>query len=67
MLGLDMMLKSMGIDPEEVKKSVTEFGQVVLDIKAQLDRIEHKLDAAAVQRIAEENPSAENGELKNVE
>lgn len=67
MFGVEMLLQSMGLNPDEIKKSVTEFGQIVVDIKAQLDRIEHKLDAAAVQRLAEDTPTAETGDTKNVE
>lgn len=40
MLGMDMMLKSMGIDPEDIKKQVEQFSQLVIELKAQMDRIE---------------------------
>lgn len=45
MLGLEMMLKSLGLNPDEIKKSIEDFGAVVVKISMQLDRIENKLDA----------------------
>lgn len=45
MMGIEMMLKGMGIDPNEIKKAVGEFGAVILDIRDRLERIEAKLDA----------------------
>lgn len=40
MFGAEMMLKAMGIEPEEIKNSIAQFGAVVLSIKESLDRIE---------------------------
>jgi predicted nucleic acid-binding Zn-ribbon protein len=50
MSGMNMLLKSMGIDPNEIQNSVSQFGQMVLDIKTQMDRIEEKLDAVLLER-----------------
>jgi len=44
MAGMDLLMKSMGIDPVEMKKAVTDFGSVVIDIQERLVRIEAKLD-----------------------
>jgi hypothetical protein len=54
MLGMEMMLKSMGLDPAQIKSGVEEFGQVIIDMKAQMNRIEHKLDAVLAQNLIEE-------------
>lgn len=40
MLGLEMMLTSMGLDPEEIKSYVEKFGTIIIAAKEQLDRIE---------------------------
>lgn len=40
MTGMEMMLKSLGIDPVLIKKQVAEFGQIIVDLKSQMDRIE---------------------------
>jgi hypothetical protein len=45
MFGIEMLLKNLGLDPEVIKSSVESFGQVIVDMKAQMDRIENKLDA----------------------
>jgi len=47
MLGMEMMLKSMGLDPAAITQSVQEFGALVIALKEQMDRIENKLDAIA--------------------
>lgn len=61
MMGIEMMLKGMGIDPNEIKKAVGEFGAVILDIRDRLERIEVKLDA----QNAAANPG--DGETKEAE
>ena len=38
--GMDMMLKAMGLDPEEMKKSIEGFGALVIDVNERLERIE---------------------------
>ena len=55
MLGMEMMLKSLGLNPEEIKKSIGEFGQVVIDMKEQLDRIEKRLNTLFAEDIPSEN------------
>lgn len=44
MSGLLIMLKSMGINPEEIIKQVqgtlNQYGAVVVDLKAQMNRVE---------------------------
>ena len=45
MFGIEMMLKNMGLDPEAIRASVENLGQVIIDLKSQMDRIENKLDA----------------------
>lgn len=56
MNGTQMMLKAMGFDPDALKTQIEQFGKLVVDFKAQLDRIEKKLD-----QVLE---SAENGTQK---
>jgi hypothetical protein len=43
--GMELMLKSFGLDPKAIQKQVGEFGQIVVALKAQMDSIETKLDA----------------------
>lgn len=57
MLGLEMMLKSMGLNPEEIRKSVEGFGQVVIAMDDKLTRIERKLDAVLADRLINETAS----------
>lgn len=57
MLGLEMMLKSMGLNPEEIRKSVEGFGQVVIAMDEKLTRIERKLDAVFAENLIEETAS----------
>lgn len=44
MFGAEMLLKSLGLDPEEIKNSIAQFGAMVVAIKESLDRIEAKQD-----------------------
>ena len=44
MSGMDMLLKSFGLDPEEIKKNVGQFGQLVVAIEARQSRLELKLN-----------------------
>ena len=48
--GMDMMFKAMGLDPEEIKKSIEGFGALVLDVNERLDRIE-KNQRAIMQKL----------------
>lgn len=41
---LNALFKQMGIDPETGKKQLAETVQIILTVKAQLDRIEQKQD-----------------------
>ena len=45
MVGAEMMLKAFGIDPDVMKKTSETFLKGIADFKAQLDRIEAKIDA----------------------
>jgi hypothetical protein len=38
--GMEMLLKTFGIDPDHIKKEMADFGKLVLDIHARLVRIE---------------------------
>lgn len=38
--GIEMMMKTMGIDPVAVKETVANIGQIAVGIKQTLDRIE---------------------------
>lgn len=44
MRGMEMLLKSFGIDPDEIKKTAGQMGNLAIDFKTQLDRIERKVD-----------------------
>lgn len=69
MLGMEMMLKSLGLDPEEIRKGITEFGQVIVDMKSQLDRIESKLNAVLAENATEETAQLDydNSHMKDIE
>jgi len=53
MSGMNMLMRSMGINPEEIIQSVTVLVSMGADLKAQLDRIENKLDAVLQQNSDE--------------
>lgn len=38
--GMEMMLKSFGIDPDKIKKDIAGFGQIIVELKQAIDRIE---------------------------
>lgn len=59
MMGMEMMMKSLGLDPEEIKKTIGDFGQVVIELKSQMDRIETKLNAVIVENQKKELDNAE--------
>ena len=59
MMGLQMMLKSMGLDPDEIIKSVNQFGEVFKAMQEQMNRIENKLDKVLVQNLLSEVTEAE--------
>lgn len=56
--GMEMMVnalvKAIGLNPEDIVKQAHEIGSTVIALKAQLDRIEHKLDALHVSRLTAE-------------
>lgn len=41
MFGVDMMFKSLGIDPDEFKNTVSNAFKKMADLEAQLNRIEN--------------------------
>ena len=57
MSGPMMMLKALGLDPEAITKQIQDYGGIVVALKAQMDRIEQKLDEA----IAQNNSKVGNG------
>lgn len=40
--GMEFMLRSFGLDPEVIKKNVAEFGQIIVQIRDTLARIEQR-------------------------
>lgn len=40
MLGMDMLIKSLGLDPEEIKNSIGNIARLVAEGEARLRRIE---------------------------
>lgn len=38
--GMEMLLKTMGLDPSTMMKQVEDFGKVIAVFKEQLDRVE---------------------------
>ena len=41
-LGMEMMLKSLGLDPAEISKTVSAVAETAAAMKQQMDRIESK-------------------------
>lgn len=66
--GMEMMVtalvKALGLDPKEITAQAQAIGGTVFELKAQLDRIESKLDAMNVNRLIDE---AQKMESENVE
>lgn len=63
--GIELMLKSLGLDPAEIKKQVAEFGQLVVSFNAKLDdlirrveMLQQRIDGATVIK------QTENGECR---
>lgn len=56
--GMEMMVnalvKAIGLNPEDIVKQAHEIGSTVIALKAQLDRIEHKLDALHIGKLTAE-------------
>jgi len=44
MNGMEMLLKSFGLKPDEIKKQISEYGQLVIDLHSRMVRIEEKQD-----------------------
>lgn len=75
MTGIEMMLKSMGVNPEKIKAELTQAANEVVekimkevtDIKATQQRIEFKLDAILAERDKKDefDPHTETGVLDN--
>ena len=42
--GIQMMLKSLGLNPDEITTKITQFGELVVDLHARQVRCEEKLD-----------------------
>lgn len=62
MSGLSMMMKSMGIDPAEIEQTVKTMGQMVIDMKASIDRVETKIDSLIlIQAEITDNFTPETG------
>jgi hypothetical protein len=47
--GIAMLMKSFGIDPNEITKQVQEFSALVASFNEKLDRIESKVDDLTVK------------------
>lgn len=45
MLGMELMLKSLGIDANAIHEQVKQFAQLVHEFNERLTRIEEKIDA----------------------
>lgn len=65
MLGMQLMLKSMGLDPEEIIGSVNKFGETFLAMQEQLNRIERKLDRVLTQNLLVEPDNTTETETLN--
>ena len=50
MNGIEMLLKSFGLNPKEIQDSVKQFGDLIIDLKNQQNRIEAKLDLLLEQK-----------------
>lgn len=57
LLGPAMLMKSMGIDPEEITKNIKQFGDAMLEMQQGIARIEAKVDTLIKEQ---ENDKKEN-------
>ncbi len=56
MSGMAMMLKSLGLDPDEIKKQIGQFGALVVELRDTMVRVEQKLDTIIADRKLIEPP-----------
>lgn len=61
--GMGFMLKSFGLDPEVIKKNIGEFGQIIVQIRDTLSRIEQRQIAleARFEMLAQAQEQQSNG------
>ena len=62
MMGMELMLKSMGLDPAAITQTIEMVATTAKAMKEQMDRIEKKLDALS---IIPGNSATENSGEKN--
>lgn len=53
--GFEMMLKSMGIDPAEMKRNIANFGQIIVGIGTDLATVK-KQNAEIIARLQNLDP-----------
>lgn len=58
-LGVEMMLKSLGLDPDEIKKSVAGIAQIMADLRDGQARIEAQ--NARILELLETQEQAHDG------
>lgn len=58
-LGVEMLVKSLGLDPEEIKKSIAGIGQIMADLKTGLDKIQAQ-NAEILDRLAKMEKGAKH-------
>lgn len=59
--GMDMLLKSFGVDPEQIKNAVEGMGKGVVQMNERLDRIE--VAQQNILRILENGRNAEQQQI----
>lgn len=50
-MGMEMMMKSFGFDPDELKKTVADFQKLFVDIRDTLQDINRKQDAIRAEQL----------------
>jgi hypothetical protein len=66
MNGLEMMLKTFGLDPDQIRKNVVEFQQLVLRLATSMERVEAQqhaiMDHLGIHPVASTEQSHGNGQ-----
>lgn len=64
---IEQMLRALGIDPKQMMGEMKKYGEVIVEFKQQLDRIERKQDLI-LRHLAidvDTQRTLENGEERN--
>lgn len=49
--GPEMLMKAFGVDPKAITENIKQFGEVIIALKMQMDKIESNQHAAAIAEV----------------